>query len=162
MPNNLGSMQKKWLNKMDENIVVCSRCGKTSGSWFKGVIGEFSHNELFIKNSEKRMRCIIGVNDLFCSLNCILQSIKLIVEGPDEIKRQKNKTEIKYRDVIPKPIIPTAEQWREMTNELKKEWNRQFRVWGIVSFRCINCGWPTESGMAWCVSCCPERFTDNV
>ncbi len=47
----------------------------------------------------------------------------------------------------------TAEIWRQMTASDRRAWTNWWRLQGLVSFACLNCGFPTETGRAGCEAC---------
>lgn len=51
----------------------------------------------------------------------------------------------------------TASEWREASLSEREELVERQRKAGIVSFRCLGCGFPTVHGQAACESCRPEN-----
>jgi hypothetical protein len=47
------------------------------------------------------------------------------------------------------------EQWRELSDAQKSTFRNSWARRGIVSFCCLNCGYPTVHGQGMCVSCSP-------
>lgn len=51
---------------------------------------------------------------------------------------------------------PTLSQWREMSLAARIEWDRRFKMSGMVTMRCPGCGYPSGSGST-CPTCQPEE-----
>jgi predicted RNA-binding Zn-ribbon protein involved in translation (DUF1610 family) len=47
----------------------------------------------------------------------------------------------------------TPEQWNKFSKDEKINFNNYWIIQGVVSFLCLNCGYPTVRGQSRCVAC---------
>ena len=56
------------------------------------------------------------------------------------------------------PEMPAPDVWRNMSSAARSEWNRRCALSGMMSFRCLTCGYPTPYRKNICVSCAPKKY----
>ena len=69
---------------------------------------------------------------------------KLIV--PEDVKDYRNATDI---DAM------TPAEWNAMPPPDRRVWKMYWQSKGLISFRCLKCGYPTASGQVGCIACEP-------
>ena len=101
---------------------------------------------------------VSGINIPFRVKGTKREIVEMIQEGSDAPDEDTLQAGSEASPAFDEPEVPHPNVWRNMSSADRDEWNRQYTLSGMVSFRCLTCGYPTDHGQGWCVSCAPEKY----